>query len=144
MAEPPPYDIEFYEDELGASPVYDWIAKELAPSLRRAIGVAMGEVLQYMGAGVCQTEMGKPLGDGLFEFRLRHDYDEIMGRRRPLYRRVYPRERVLLRVFFHPFGNKMLLLVGGYDKRRFPGPRRQQKEIAIARRRLEEWKARRN
>jgi hypothetical protein len=142
MADEPPYDVEFYDEPSGAYPVYDWITNELSPTLRRTIGVAMGEILQYMGVEVCETEWGKPLGGGLYEFRVRHDYDEIMGRRRPLYKRVYPKEKVLLRVFFHPYGEKVLLLVGGYDKSRFPGRRRQQQQIEIARRRLREWKGR--
>jgi hypothetical protein len=97
MADEPPYDVEFYDEPSGAYPVYDWITNELSPTLRRTIGVAMGEILQYMGVEVCETEWGKPLGGGLYEFRVRHDYDEIMGRRRPLYKRVYPKEKVLLR-----------------------------------------------
>ena len=135
------YEVEFYEDANGHSPVHDWIM-DLSSSHRRALGVAMHEILQYEGVNVCDSEFGKALGEGLYEFRLRHDSDEILGRKRPLHKRLYPKEKVLLRVFFHPHGDKLILLVGGYDKRRFPGRKRQQKEIEAARKRLNEWKAR--
>ncbi len=136
-----PFEVEFYEDANGASPAHDWITG-LSPTLRRAVGVAMYEILQFEGVNVCQSEFGKALGDGLYEFRLRHDADGILGRKRPLHKRLYPKEKVLLRVFFHPHGDKLILLLGGYDKGRFPNKKRQRKEIEAARERLKEWKAR--
>lgn len=140
-AETAPYEIEFYEDEDGRSPVYAWVTG-LDAGLRRALGVAMYEILQFEGVNVCDSEFGKPLGEGIYEFRLRHDSHEILGRKRPLSKRLHPKEKVLLRVFFHPYGDKLILLVGGYDKGRFPARKRQREEIEAARRRLEEWKAR--
>jgi hypothetical protein len=51
-------------------------------------------------------------------------------------------ERVLLRVFVHFYGDKVILLLGGYDKGADPKPRRQQREITLARRMLTQFKAR--
>jgi hypothetical protein len=51
-------------------------------------------------------------------------------------------ERVLLRVFFHSYGKRVVLLLGGYNKGKDPSERRQQREIATARKRLEGFKAR--
>jgi hypothetical protein len=51
-------------------------------------------------------------------------------------------ERVLLRVFVHFYGDKVILLLGGYDKGADPKPRRQQREITLARRMLIQFKAR--
>jgi phage-related protein len=65
----PPYTLEFYEDEHGHEPVLDWL-RGLTPSKRRAIGVAMFEILQYEGPHVVGTNFGKGLGGGVFEFRL--------------------------------------------------------------------------
>jgi hypothetical protein len=135
------YEVEFYEDPDGHSPVHEWIMG-LSSGDRRALGVAMYEILQFEGVDVCDSEFGKPLGEGLYEFRLRHDADEILGRKRALHKRLYPKEKVLLRVFFHPHGDRLILLVGGYDKGRFPAKRRQQNEIEAARKRLKEWQAR--
>jgi hypothetical protein len=52
-------------------------------------------------------------------------------------------EAVLLRVFVHFYGDKVILLLGGYDKGANPKPRRQQREIAEARRLLAQFKDRR-
>lgn len=72
---------------------------------------------------VCGTGFGRQLGGGLFEFRLRDD-------------------DLLVRIFCHAFGDRLILLLGGYDKRKDPSERRQNREITLARARLEEWEAR--
>jgi hypothetical protein len=77
----PPYELEFYEDNAGDEPARRWIKEDLTPMQRRAIGVAMHEILAYEGVNVCDTEFGKALGDGLYEFRLRHDAEEILARK---------------------------------------------------------------
>jgi hypothetical protein len=142
----PLYTLEFYEDASGEEPARRWMKEELSATQRRAIGVALHEILGYEGVGVCQTEFGKALGGGLYEFRLRHDADEILARKGSL-RRVADKlrgrsERILLRVFFHPHGDKLVLLLGGYDKGRYPSAKRQQQEIAAARKRLQDWRER--
>ncbi len=48
----------------------------------------------------------------------------------------------MLRVFFHPHGDKLILLLGGYDKGARPSAKRQQAEIEIARKRLAHWRER--
>jgi phage-related protein len=138
------FRLEFYEDENGREVVLEWL-RGLTPTKRRAIGVAMHEILAHEGVAVASTEFGTPLGEGLFEFRLRHGADEILarGQRRPLRERLTkPREKILLRVFFHPHGDRLILLLGGYDKGRNPGKKHQQAEIAMARQRLTEWRSR--
>lgn len=136
------FELRFYEDEDGGSPVLRWLREELTPTQRRAIGVAMAEILQAEGVGVCRTGYGKQLGDGLFEFRLRHDAAEIL---RSLGKPARPEtagERILLRVFCHAHGDRIVLLLGGYDKSTDASPRRQQREIATARRRLADYRRR--
>ncbi len=49
------YELEFYEDANGGQPVLRWLREELTPTQRRAIGVAMAEILQVEGIGVCRT-----------------------------------------------------------------------------------------
>jgi hypothetical protein len=78
VEEPPRYSLEFYADASGDEPVLRWLREELTAVQRRAIGVALREVLEVEGVGVCRTGYGKQLGDGLFEFRLRHDAAEIL------------------------------------------------------------------
>ena len=50
---------------------------------------------------------------------------------------------MLLRVFFHAYGERVVLLLGGYNKGKAPSERRQQREIATARKRLDGFKAER-
>lgn len=51
-------------------------------------------------------------------------------------------EKVLLRLFVHFHAAMIVLLLGGYDKAGDPSGRRQQREIAGARRLLIQFKAR--
>jgi putative component of toxin-antitoxin plasmid stabilization module len=82
----------------------------------------MRRILQQQGVGVCGTAFGRQLKEGLFEFRLRE-------------------AELLLRVFCHAYGERIVLLLGGYDKGADPSDRRQARKIALARRRLSEWEA---
>lgn len=138
----PRFTLEFYEDEQGQSPVLRWLRQDLTPTQRRAIGVAMAEILQAEGIGVCQTAYGKQLGAGLFEFRLRHDAEEILRHVGKAARREPAAERILLRVFCHAYGDRIVLLLGGYDKGADPSAKRQRREIANARKRLEVFRSR--
>ena len=130
------YALEFYEDQNGDQPVRRWLKEELSTAKRRALGHAMDEILQELGIAVCGTEFGKQLGGGLFEFRLRRDLREITP--------VPDADagKILLRVFCHAHGDRLILLVGGYDKGEHPSPRRQNAEIELARARLRDWRLR--
>lgn len=136
------FTLEFYEDEDGDQPVLRWLREGLTPTQRRAVGVAMAEILQAEGIGVCRTAYGKQLGGGLFEFRLRHDAAEILRSVGKPARHEQSSERILLRVFCHAYGDRIVLLLGGYDKGADPSAKRQQKEIALARTRLADFRRR--
>jgi len=133
----PAYEIEFYEDVNGDAPVLRWLREELTPTKRRALGTAMLRTLQELVVAVCGTEYGKQLGAGLFEFRLRgRDLAPIASPGTA----VDPAEaKLLLRVFCHAYGDRIVLLLGGYDKGEHPSARRQATEIAVARARLKDW-----
>ncbi|MBL8954251.1 MAG: hypothetical protein JNK82_25965 [Myxococcaceae bacterium] len=96
-------------------------------------------MLQELGIDVCATKFGKQLGGGLFEFRLRQAAGDAG---KDTAGTNLPPEEVLLRVFCHAYGDKIVLLLGGYDKGEDPSRRRQNVEIAEARTRLQRWKAR--
>jgi len=108
-----------------------------------ALDTAIERVLSARGIGLAGTEWLKPLGKGLYEFRVRHDADEIahmFGEDAP--KVTGPATSVLLRVFVHFHGERKVLLLGGYDKGVNPSSRRQQREIAGARRRLARFRER--
>jgi putative component of toxin-antitoxin plasmid stabilization module len=135
------YELEFYEED-GREPVRDWL-DGLTEHKRAAALRALSIVLADQGIGVAQSEFGKALGGGLYEFRIRHSAREIVDKFRPgMAARLgpFPDDAVLLRVFFHPHGDRLILLLAAYDKGADPSERRQQREIKIARERLRAWR----
>jgi phage-related protein len=136
------FTLEFYTDDAGDQPVLRWLREELSATQRRAIGVALREILEAEGIAVCRSGYGKQLGDGLFEFRLRHDAGEILRSVGKPARDELHAERILLRVFCHAHGDRLILLLGGYDKGTDPSKRRQQQEITVARKRLADFRRR--
>jgi hypothetical protein len=55
---PPPFQLDFYEDESGSQPVRQWLITELSPDERRTVGAAMHALLQQQGIAVCSSEFG--------------------------------------------------------------------------------------
>jgi phage-related protein len=139
----PPFTLEFYQDRNGDEPVLRWL-RDLPPRKRRAMGVALFEILQHDGPNVVGTNFGKLVGGGIFEFRLDQDSARILARKG---KRVVAKEaepaQILLRVFCHAYGDKIVLLLGGYDKGERPALRHQQAQIELAKARLRDWKLRR-
>lgn len=108
-----------------------------------ALDTAIDQVLSVRGIDLVRTEWLKALGEGLYEFRVRHEADEVAR----MFGGGAPEvggqpEKVLLRVFVHFYGQKVVLLLGGYDKGHDPKGRRQQREIAEARQLLGQFKER--
>jgi len=105
----------------------------------------MFHILQQEGVGVCATENGKPISKGLFEFRLRHSAQEMLhnlGLLPPDEPRAQAEEHVLLRVYCHAYGNKVILLLAGYDKGEAPSKQREEREIRTAEARLKDFQER--
>lgn len=112
------------------------------PAYEQAVLIAAIEnVLQVHGIDICAGEWGKPLGNGLFGFRVRKSLRAILTDAGLTDERVASSDRtVLLRVFCTFHGRKIILLHHGYDKGADPSQRRQQREIAKARKIHERWK----
>lgn len=129
--------VEFFEDDQGRQPAREWL--QSLDSGKRAAAIAAIEThLTEMGHEICGTEHGKHLGKGLFEFRIRHDEGVI--RRKAGQSSGGKSAEILLRIFCHAHGQRIVLLLGGYDKGAAPGKRRQDREIETARRRLRSFK----
>lgn len=107
------------------------------------VSAAITHVLAVHGIDVCAGEWGKPLGKGLYEFRVRRSLNAILS-----VAGVDPSDlsgadrAVLLRLFCTFHGDRIVLLYHGYDKQCDPSPKRQQREITKARKLHEEWKRR--
>lgn len=139
-----PYSIEFYEED-GNEPVLRWMREELSPSERRALGLAMRHYLQAEGASLSHNKrFCEPVGDGVYEFKLRYNLKDLTRRLKLPYKRTGSEdtEDMMLRVFFHQHGDKVVLLLHGYDKGANPGVRHQQAQIKLAKERKDRWLAR--
>jgi hypothetical protein len=111
--------------------------RDLSRAKRLALETAIELVLAVRGLDVVQTEFGKALSGGLYEFRLRWSAEEVAQKVGAISaQQAAGAEKILLRVFFCLSGCKIILLLSGYDKARDPGDRRQRKEIAKARKLL--------
>lgn len=126
-AEWPVYEMDFYEREDGTSPARDWL-RSLEFRKRFAAGHSMETQLQRDGVDVCRGRWGKNLGRGLAEFRVGNDDGQ---------------SEIVLRIFFHAFDDRRILILHGYDKGEDAGRKRQTTEIEEARRRLTDFQLRR-
>lgn len=138
----PAWTLEFYE-EAGLEPVLDFL-RGLDSVKEQALTAALRNVLAYEGIGVCRSSWGRWIqgAPGIFEFRVRHDAATIL-RERGL---SVPanldtsHHNILLRVFCHAHGEKIVLLLAAYDKGKEPSAKRQSAEIKRAKLRLSRWK----
>lgn len=138
---PEHFTLEMWQDADGTCPVEQFLDGLPEPK-RSAVEAALGHVLARRGVDVCRSEWGKQLGGGLFEFRIRHELHEVLGAVRPDLVSQWTTEpvKVLVRVFCHAHGDKVILLLGGYDKGVNSHKRQQDAQIEAARRRLREFR----
>lgn len=138
----PAWTLEFYE-EGGHEPVLDFL-RGLDEFKEQSLAAALRNVLAYEGIGVCGSSWGKwvPGAPGIFEFRVRHDAATILRERGlPVPEQLDGTHTdILLRVFCHAHGEKIVLLLAGYDKGKEPSAKRQNAEIKRAKQRLTRWK----
>lgn len=135
------WTVEMYTDARGHCPVERWL-DSLPVAKFAAIDAAIHHLLERQGLDLAGGSWLKPLKQGLYELRVRSTAAEIV--------RMYSdaghmppegSESILLRVFVAFHGNQVVLLLDGYDKGSDPSPKRQQREIAAARKLLADWKA---
>lgn len=136
-----PWTIEFFEDDHGRQPAREWLLS--IESAKRAAAIAAIETyLVQLGQDVCGTEHGKHLGAGMFEFRVRHDERTIRSKAGEDAGNSGKGADVLLRIFCHAHGQRIVLLLGGYDKGASPSSKKQAREIEKARGRLRSFQLR--
>ncbi|MCX7541538.1 hypothetical protein OS128_01205 [Corynebacterium sp. P5848] len=114
------------------------------PEYEQAVLVAaLVNVLGVLGKDTCRSEWCKPLKGGLYEFRVKRSLRSILseaGKSLPEGLRGSVDRQVLLRVFCTFHGDRIVLLLGGYDKKRDPSSKRQNREIRAARKELKKWR----
>ncbi|GAA2504073.1 hypothetical protein [Winogradskya humida] len=137
---PATWTIEVCKTRAGREPFTTFL-NSLNPYQRAIAATAIRTVLATRGHAVCETEWGKPLGKGLYEFRVRRTLAAICSEAG-----IDPPSgipgggRVLLRIFFVVYGDRIVLLLGGYNKGRDPSRFRQLREIRRARSILKEFR----
>lgn len=89
----------------------------LKPIDQVVVAKFLSNVVQIENLILAPKSWIKPLGVGLFEFRISADY-------------------TLVRIFFTFKKGRIVLLLGAYDKGADPANKRQQREISLARKRL--------
>ncbi len=131
-----------YERDDGSLP-YLTFRKSLDLTSAIVLDASIEEILAKQGNNVCKSSWGKALGKGLYEFRIRKPINAIYN-----HAQITPpispssNDPVLLRVFFSVEGQRIVLLIGGYDKGSDPTAKRQSGEIKQARKLLVEHKSR--
>lgn len=131
---------EVFEAEDGTMP-YEQFASSLSEFKFQALDMAIRHVLAARGLDLVGTNWLRQVRKGLHEFRVQHDAGDIAK----MFNLASPGagakgERVLLRVFVHFYGEKVVLLLGGFDKSK--DPKRQQREIDKAESLLVQFKER--
>jgi hypothetical protein len=128
-----PWHIELLRLPNGQIP-YLTFRSSLNPYEAELLDLCVEEILARAGINVCETNWGKALGAGLYEFRIHRSINTLvnhLGIERP---GKYKGDKAkLLRVFFTVEGQKIILLLSGYDKGKDRSPRKQQKMIEVAR-----------
>ena len=136
------WSAEFYENIQGGRPVESWL-DSLTEQKFAAMDAAILLILQPRGLTLGDTKWLTALGGGLWEFRVRNTASEIKAMYSDAAKDpTKVSEKILLRLFVHFYGQKVVLLLHGYDKAGNDSQRNQEREINLARKRLKEWKAR--
>ncbi len=126
-------------DRPDGSVPYEIFRQRLDEPTRVILDHAVEYILLAQGHNVCQSHWGKSLKKGLFEFRIKQSISTICKSAN-----IQPPSGVqldqkpILRVFFTVEGEKIVLLLAGYDKGRDPSTKRQEAEIALSRQYLKE------
>lgn len=115
------------------SPGFARFLSSLPPWKQAVVLAAIDNVLVHSGIDICDSEWGKPLGRGLYEFRVRRVLAGTNSQ-------PVGTQGVVLRVFCAFYGSHQVALLSGYDKGRDPSSKRQEREIAKARKLLANWK----
>ncbi|TAK69510.1 MAG: hypothetical protein EPO13_06445 [Actinomycetota bacterium] len=114
----------------------------LTPAEFAALGAGIVRFLEIHGIELGSTPWLKALGEGLHEFRVRHDaatIKRLAGHERD--EGLPTQKKILLRLFVHFYGDRAILLLHGYDKGGDDSQRQQNREIREARKRLTAWRA---
>jgi len=141
VAEIDSWSVEYFEEKDSLSSLESWM-NTLDDVKFAALSAAIELVLMPNGIKLIGTPWLKHVEKGIFEFRIKYSAADIKG----MYANLeidspMPPAKILLRLFIHFHGSRIILLLSGYDKARHDKPKKQQLEIKLARLRLQRWRA---
>ncbi len=141
MAEIDSWTVEYYEGRDTFSSFESWM-DSLSDVKFAALSAAIELVLAPNGLKLIGTPWLKHVEKGIFEFRIKYSAADIKAMYANLeINSPMPPVKILIRLFIHFHGSKIILLLSGYDKASNDKPKRQQAEIKLARVRLQRWRA---
>ena len=135
------WQIIYFQDRLGNCPYEIWFLKKLSRIEQLIVQAAITEYLIAILSGNLISPTIKPLGSGLFEFRISMSRSEIVRLARQAGVSHGGQSKALIRIFFTLGKNRTVVIIGGYNKLRHPKKGAQQLSIKHAQRQLKEWKS---
>lgn len=133
------WTVEYYDERDSGQSFKSWM-DSLDDVKFAALSAAIELVLTRKGLELVGTPWLRHVEKGIFEFRIKYSAADIkamyasQGLNAPL-----PPAKILLRLFIHFHGTRVILLLNGYDKARNDKSTKQQAEIKIAKVRLQRW-----
>lgn len=124
---------------------FDRFLRRIKAYREAVLVAAIDHILVRRGIDLVGTEWCKSLGNGLYEFRVRQSLRAVYSIAGVEPDATFisvpnPDETVQLRVFCTFHGDRIVLLLSGYDKGKDPSRNKQNREIKAARKLLKEWK----
>jgi hypothetical protein len=113
--------------------------KSLTPIKQRTLEASIDKILLVHGFELVDGDLVKPLGGGLYEYRVGPTTTRMMNKA-GLESRI-PHQKIVIRVFMAFEADRIVVLLASYDKGANDSKSKQQSEIAKARQLLKEWKS---
>ena len=115
-----------YRDENGVSPFLDWLHQDSNTEIRIVVERYLDFLLAQRGTGIMGTKYLKPMGEHLFQLRIKEVHP-------------YKGSRLLLRIYLCFDFSQGIHILSGYDKGLDDSRERQSSEIFKARQLLKKW-----
>ena len=135
------WQIIYLQDRVGNCPFEIWFLKKLSKIEQLIVRAAINEYLVAILSDNLISPAIKPIGSGLFEFRISMSRSEIVRLAKQAGISHGGQSKVLIRVFFTLGRNRTVVIIGGYNKLRHPKKGAQQLSIKHAQRQLKEGKS---
>ncbi|WP_448073240.1 hypothetical protein [Georgenia yuyongxinii] len=141
---PTTWSIDVWEDSKTGKSPFDRSFAKLGQYEQAVVLEVIDKIVKRLGIDVCDTEWGKPLGDGLYEIRMRRSLQATSAWGQPdadSAQSGADGRSVLIRLFVTFHGERVVLLFQAYDKGRDPSTKRQEREVKAARKYLKAWRS---